>query len=279
MCGRVGFCFCHVLGSSCWCWYLILASATFPWLDHLLRDTICCKICSKGEKLFLSKQEGYWTFLRYHTPLFFLLSASSLRTFICPSFPQWFFGSGACLCKSCSSDGKSDWEISRDRVLVTAALEGWHPPPPLPPFPPQKFSVVEYPSVVAVVTSSFTLAVPRSTFASRELPCRFSLWCYLLVCMPFSPSVMPWPPRLYPELDSGQADTTDEKHGAESWVLISFSIFLNKIEKIIYVIPCSHVWSKPCLSGPGWGWGSESILFSSSEMGYGVRHVGLRSLC
>ena len=31
--------------------------------------------------------------------------------------------------------------------------------------------------------------------------------------------------------------------------------------------------------GTGWGWGAESILFSSSEMGYGIRHVGLRSLC
>uniref|UniRef100_A0A4W2FV31 Lon protease homolog 2, peroxisomal n=1 Tax=Bos indicus x Bos taurus TaxID=30522 RepID=A0A4W2FV31_BOBOX len=37
-------------GVSGWCWYLFLASATFPWLDHLLRDTICCKICSKGCK-------------------------------------------------------------------------------------------------------------------------------------------------------------------------------------------------------------------------------------
>lgn len=175
MCGRVGFCFCHVLRSSCWCWYLILASATFPWSDHLLRDTICCKICSKGEKLFLNKQESYWTFLRYRTSRFFLLSASSL--FVPPSHSD-SLALGLVYVNPVPLTGKVigkyQWSCPGDSCFGRLT-----PPPPLPP---QKFSAIEYPLVVAVVTSSFTLAVPRSTFASRELPCRFSLWCCLLIC-------------------------------------------------------------------------------------------------
>lgn len=168
------------VGVGTWSWPLLLSLGRITCSE----TPFAARFVQKVRNFFLNKQESHWIFLRYHTPLFFFLSASSLRTFLCPSFPQWFFGSRACLCKSCSSDGKSDWEISRVRVLVTAALEGWHPSPP--PLPPQKFSAIEYPSVVAVVTSSFTLAVPRSTFASRAATLQVQplLICHLHAIQP-----------------------------------------------------------------------------------------------
>ena len=72
---------------------LFLVSATFHWLDHLSRDTICHKIYSENKKLFLTP--SYWCFQRYDSPLLFLLT-SPLNVFLSPSFPQWFLGSWVC---------------------------------------------------------------------------------------------------------------------------------------------------------------------------------------
>lgn len=151
----------------------------------------------------------------YYTPLFSSYPPP-LRTFLVPPFPTVILGTRACLCKSCSSDGKREGKY---HVIVSWWQLLWKADMPALPLMPQEFSAIEYP-LCSCGDNSF--AVPRSTFAASRGTCRFSFCaiCLSATFMPFSP----WPPWLCPELDSGRADNTDENMGQslESWYLFHF---------------------------------------------------------
>lgn len=168
-------------GVSGWCWYLFLASATFPWLDHLLRDTICCKICSKGKKPFFKQTRKLLDFAEVLHPCSSSCPPLLLGPSIVPPSHSDSLVLGLVYVNRVPLMGKV---VGKYHLIVSWWQLLWKADTHPLPLVPQEFSAIEYPLVVAVVTSGFALAVPRSTFAvlAEFVPCRFSLWCCLLIC-------------------------------------------------------------------------------------------------
>lgn len=200
--------------------FVLLVSATFHWLDHLPRDSICHKIYSENKKLFFFFffKQSCWHFQRYYSSLFFLLT-SPLNVFLSPSFPQWFLGFGACFYLSHaplrggkeggkehsiaprdSCSGKPNpfsWGICSYRVSFLNSHVTSTPEPALAPTAlllcqqpsPQHTSVCCAAGGPLLSRASALQVMPQS---AAHLSPAFMLW---------NSVVIPWPSWLHPELD------------------------------------------------------------------------------